>query len=159
MAEPVLTALAIAAIAGTGLNAGLFFAFSNFVMAALARAGQARGMAAIQAINITVLNPLFMLVFFGTGLLSLAVALAAVLPWGGEPAWTALIAAVLYNVGCVGVTLRCNVPLNNALAQADAKVPASADLWARYLREWTMWNHVRTIASLAASVLLVLSIL
>ena len=36
--------------------------------------------------------------------------------------------------------------------------PASigiAPVWAQYLKDWTLWNHVRTIASLVATVLFI----
>jgi uncharacterized protein (TIGR02246 family) len=49
------------------------------------------------------------------------------------------------------VTIACNVPLNDALAAVD---PSSADagrVWTNYLKNWTTWNHVRTIAALAAA--------
>ena len=48
------------------------------------------------------------------------------------------------------VTMLFNVPLNNALQTVDAASADAATTWARYLREWTIWNHVRTVASTAA---------
>ena len=59
-------ALKLLAALGCGLMAGVFFAFSAFVMNALARLPAAAGIAAMQSINITVINPLFMTVFLGT---------------------------------------------------------------------------------------------
>ena len=52
-----------------GLIAGLFFAFSNFVMKALASVAPERGMSSMQAINRTVLNPVFLCVFLGTAVI------------------------------------------------------------------------------------------
>jgi uncharacterized membrane protein len=46
-----------------------------------------------------------------------------------------------------------NVPLNNALARVDPSSAAGAAEWARYLKDWTLWNHVRTVASIAAAAL------
>ncbi|HZD26142.1 MAG TPA: hypothetical protein VE631_07765 [Alphaproteobacteria bacterium] len=77
---PVLTILAAL---GSGLNAGLFFAFSAFVMKALAGLPPAGGIAAMQAINVAVLNRVFFAVFFGTAALSLALLAAAALTWPG----------------------------------------------------------------------------
>ena len=54
----------------TGLSAGIFFAFSTFVMKALAQQPPAQGIATMQSINITVINPWFMTVFFGPSILS-----------------------------------------------------------------------------------------
>ena len=51
-----------------------------------------------------------------------------------------------------------NVPLNNALAAVDPASAEAAPLWARYLTDWTLWNHVRTIASTAACALFVRAI-
>ena len=56
---------------GCGLIAGVFFAFSAFVMSALARLEPPQGTAAMQAINITVINPWFMGVFMGTAVVCL----------------------------------------------------------------------------------------
>ncbi|KWE53188.1 hypothetical protein WT53_26425 [Burkholderia sp. MSMB2157WGS] len=59
---------------------------------------------------------------------------------------------VLYVLGMFAVTLAVNVPLNDALAAADPATTHGAALWARYLHDWTRWNHVRTVASAAACV-------
>ncbi|HEX4572527.1 MAG TPA: hypothetical protein VH184_18985, partial [Dongiaceae bacterium] len=66
MIDRLLFALAFLSALGSGLMAGLFFAFSAFVMAALGRIVPAAGIAAMQSINVTILNPLFFSVFFGT---------------------------------------------------------------------------------------------
>jgi uncharacterized membrane protein len=58
--------LTLLAALGCGLMAGIFFAFSAFVMKALSRLPASEGMAAMQAINVAILNPLFFVVFFGT---------------------------------------------------------------------------------------------
>ena len=64
--------LIFAAAIGCGLVAGIFFAFSSFVMAALGRLPSDHGIAAMNAINVTVINPMFFLAFFGTAALCLA---------------------------------------------------------------------------------------
>jgi uncharacterized membrane protein len=61
-----LFSLTFTAAIGCGLIAGVFFAFSTFVMPALARLQPAQGIAAFQSINITVYNPWFMGAFLGT---------------------------------------------------------------------------------------------
>lgn len=147
------TALALAASLGCGLVGGIFFAFSNFVMAALGSLPGAQGAEAMRAINRTVLNPLFLGTLLGTVALSLA---AAAMARAGAAQAAALAGAVLYGVGCVGVTILANVPLNNRLAAAAGK-PQGTAVWSSYLRQWTRWNSVRTVASLAASTLLAVS--
>lgn len=143
-------AVTITAALGCGLMAGLFFAFSVSVMAALAQRPPAEGMATMQAINVAILNPVFGTVFFGTLLLCVAGAALAVWRWQEPGAAYLLIGSTLYIVGGVALTVLVNVPLNNALAVAMPASAESASLWADYLSRWTAWNHVRTAACLAA---------
>lgn len=131
--------------------AGIFFAFSNFVMQALARIPAAQGMRAMQAINRTVLNRLFLSLFLGTALLCLLLALVALLCWSGTLSPLLLGGSALYLLGNFVVTAACNVPRNEALARIDAAAPDAAAHWRTYLREWTRWNHVRTVTALAAA--------
>ena len=69
-----------------------------------------------------------------------------------------LVGGVLYVVGMFVFTMVFNVPLNNALAAVDPASVEAAEVWARYLKDWTFWNHVRTVASALASVLFVYAI-
>jgi hypothetical protein len=62
----MIDVLTFAAAIGAGLVAGIFFAFSSFVMRALARIAPPQGIAAMQSINVAVINPVFMAVFLGT---------------------------------------------------------------------------------------------
>jgi uncharacterized membrane protein len=144
--------LLVSATTGAGLVGGIFFAFSNFVMPALAQQPGIDGARAMQSINVTVLNPLFFVVFFGTGLIALAVALATPLAWSAPGAILSWIAAALYLFGTLGITMVFNVPLNDRLASA-APESNLAQTWNHYLRDWTWWNHVRTIAALLAAAL------
>jgi uncharacterized membrane protein len=138
---------------GCGLVAGVFFAFSTFVMSALARLQPAQGIAAMQSINITVINPWFMTAFLGTAAACLFLAVSALLKWNQPGAAYLLIGSLLYLVGTLGVTMVFNVPLNDALANVKPDSVDGANLWASYLTNWTFWNHIRTIAALAASAL------
>lgn len=136
---------------GCGLVAGVFYAFSAFVMKALGILPAAQGIAAMQSINIVVINRWFMAAFFGTALLCIAMAVAAFRGWS-EPGsrWLAAGAA-LYLGGTILVTMLCNVPRNNALAVVQPSSAEAATLWTIYLSTWTFWNHVRTAAAFAAS--------
>lgn len=135
---------------GCGLMAGLYFAFSAFIMTAFSRLPPANGTAAMNAINVAILNPLFFTVFFGTAAMCLVLAIAALADWQATPSAWLLAGSLLYLVGNIVVTIIFNVPLNNALAAAP--VTANADsVWARYLTVWTAWNHVRALACLAAT--------
>jgi uncharacterized membrane protein len=144
-----LLALTLVTALGAGLVAGAFFAFSTFVMAALGRVPAPEGIRAMQQINITVINPWFMGALFGTGLASLAVIVAALAGWDSSYSPYLVAAGGLYVVGYIAVTMAFNVPRNNVLAALDPEAPEAAGTWRRYLVEWTAWNTVRTVASLA----------
>ncbi|MCR9222304.1 MAG: DUF1772 domain-containing protein [Alphaproteobacteria bacterium] len=146
-----IDALAVATALGAALVAGVFFAFSSFVMAALGRLPAPAGIAAMQAINVTVLRFSFLGLFLGTAVGAAALVLASALR-AEEP----LLAAggALYLLGCFLVTGTRNVPLNKALALAAPDSAEGAALWARYLRDWTRWNHLRTAAALVAAALI-----
>jgi uncharacterized membrane protein len=136
---------------GAGLVAGIFFAFSAFIMTALGRLTPEGGISAMQSINVVVLNPAFFFVFFGTAILSLVLAIAALFGGSGASVPYLLAGSLLYLVGTILVTIVFNVPLNNRLASVSAKSAEGAAVWTRYLSAWVAWNHVRTAASFAAS--------
>ncbi len=147
----MLFALTLLAALGSGLIAGVFFAFSTFVMRALARLPAAAGIAAMQAINVTVLNRWFLGTFLGTGAACVALALAAIVQWPEPGTGWRLLGGVLYLGGTLLVTILFNVPRNEALARVAPPSAEGAALWARYRQTWTVWNHVRTAAALAAA--------
>ena len=136
---------------GCGLVAGVFFAFSVFVMNALSRLPAHEGIAAMQAINVAVISPWFMIAFLGTAVASLLAMACAVRRWHEPGAGYLLLGSALYLVGSVLVTMAFNVPRNNALASIAPTDARAASLWAGYVASWTAWNHVRTVASLAAA--------
>jgi uncharacterized membrane protein len=158
MTDTLLFVLRLAAVLGAGLMAGLFFVFSNTVMAALGRLQPAEGIAAMQSINRVILNPLFLTVFLATPAVCALVVLSSLWRWNDPGAAWLLAGAVVYIAGGFLVTVFVNVPMNNAL---DAAQPASAEgaaLWARYVASWTAWNHVRSVASPGAMALLVIGL-
>jgi len=143
---------------GCGLLAGLYFAFSAFIMSSLGRIDQASGIAAMNAINVTIVRSLFMPIFLGTTLASLILVVMALLRRDEPGAAMILAGGVLYVVGMTGVTMACNVPLNDALAAVDPSTHEAATLWSRYLKDWTLWNHVRTVASTGACMFFIAAI-
>jgi uncharacterized membrane protein len=154
----LLFAVTLLAALGSGLVAGIFFAFSAFVMAALRRLPVEGGIASMQSINLTVLNPLFFTVFFGTAVLPLVLGIAALLRWSEPGAFYLFAASLLYLFGTIFVTMAFNVPLNNRLAAIKPGSAEGASLWTLYLSSWTAWNHVRTAASLAACALFIMAL-
>jgi uncharacterized membrane protein len=141
-----------------GLVAGVFFAFSSFVMAALRRLKSEEGIAAIQSINILAVTPVFITALFGTAAACLGLIAWAVTSWGEAPSALVLAGGGLYVVGTIGVTIAFNVPLNNRLAGLHPQGTDAADYWAKYVTTWTAWNHVRTSAALVAAALLTVAL-
>ena len=157
-ADQALFAVTLFAALGSGLIAGVFFAFSAFVMNALARLPPAQGIAAMQSINVSVLNPRFFSAFLGTAVVCLVLAVSSLLRWHPPGATCLLAGSLLYLVGTVLVTIAFNVPLNDALAAVEPGSTEGASLWTRYLATWTAWNHVRTVAAFAAAASLTLAL-
>lgn len=144
--------LILVASIGSGIVGGVFFAFSTFVMNALAQLPPATGVAAMQRINVVVLNPLFLGVFIGTAAVSAVCIAAAFFPWVAPRSLLLLFAGVLYLFGCFLVTMAFNVPRNNRLAELEADSAEASAYWPTYMREWQLWNHVRGIAAIASAV-------
>lgn len=152
-----LDVVTLVSVLGCGLIAGVFFAFSTFVMKALGAIPPPQGIAAMQSINIVVINPVFLTPFVGTAATCAVLIVASVLRWNDPRALYWLLGGLFYVVGCFLVTMMFNVPRNDALA---ALTPSSADAvqyWTSYLSSWTTWNHVRTAAALVAALLLIIA--
>ena len=154
-----MTALALALTFATlvlaGAMAGFFYAYSMSVMWALDATDPKAAIAAMQSINIVVRNAIFFPAFFGTP----AVALVAAGLWwkqdAGQVALLMALAAIVYLCGAFLLTLFVNVPMNQALAIATipADPEAARTLWRNYSGPWTLWNHVRTVASFVSLLL------
>ncbi len=144
------TALAIAALLGSGVIGGVFFAFSSFIMKSLARLPSSEGIAAMQSINVVVLNRSFLGTFMGTAAIALLLILLSLIQWGTEASPFFLAGAVLYFVGTFVVTIAGNVPLNNRLAAA-APDEHAVPLWEHYVERWTQFNTLRTMSAIASA--------
>ena len=144
-------AMTLLAALGCGLVAGVFFAFSTFVMKALSRLPPGEGIAAMQSINVAVLNPWFLAAFLGTAVACVMALVSSLLRWQEPEAVYLLVGSTLYLAGSLMVTALFNVPRNNSLASIPRSDPDGESQWADYLTVWTAWNHVRTAASLAAA--------
>ncbi len=153
-----LFALTLFTALGCGVVAGVFFAFSAFVMKALARLPAPQGIAAMQAINVAAVTPVFMAVLLGTALACGALIVSSLLVWGEPLAAYLLSGGAFYLVGAIGATGAYHVPRNEALATVEPRGAGAEDHWSRYLRGWTAWNHLRFAAALAASATLVIAL-
>jgi uncharacterized membrane protein len=159
MIDRLVLALTLISALGCGSIAGVFFAFSSFVMNALARLPAAQGIAAMQSINVVVINPLFLAAFLGTASACVLLVVSSLLRWREPGAAYLLAGGLLYFVGAFLATILFNAPRNNALAAVDPASAEGAGLWTNYLSGWTAWNHVRTAASLAAAALLTIALM
>lgn len=146
-----LLVLIFLAALGSGSAGGVFFAFSSFVMKALAYLPPAQGIAAMQSINLAVTNFSFAVQLFGTTLLCLFLAIWSLRNLSLAGSGSVLAGALLYLLGAIFVTFVFNVPRNDALDLVNPASPEGARMWASFIPPWTAWNHVRTAASLAAS--------
>jgi len=146
-----LTILTIISALGSGLIVGIFFAFSTFIMTALNRLPPSAGIAAMQSVNEVILKSLFMPVFFGTAITSALLMVYSLWRWHESSALYLFFGGVFYLIGCLLVTMMFNVPKNKVLAVVAATDPKSAGLWLDYVKQWTIWNHIRTVASLVAA--------
>ena len=151
-------ALTIISAVGAATAAGAFFTFSTFTMGGLKRLPPSQGVAAMQSINRQAPTPLFMLLLFGTGATCLLLGIDSVRDIDSLDAKPRLVASAAYLIGVVALTIGYHVPRNDLLANVD---PNSADgiaYWATYVKEWVRMNHVRTIAPLETSIILVLTL-
>lgn len=146
----------------TGLLAGVFYTFSVAIVPALRSLKGTQHIAAMQAINVKIENPVFFLSFFGpTFLLPLAAFLHRSTPQFG---WL-VAASVLHIVGSNGVTIAGDIPLNNKLDKIDVEHLSEAEadqIRTAFQRPWSPWmnfHHLRTLAAIAATILVFLACL
>lgn len=157
MTDMTVYAMTFAAALGCGMSAGVFFAFSSFVMKGLYRLPAPQAIAAMQSINIVAVTPAFMTVLFGTAAVCAVMAAVAVMNWRPESVYL-LAGAALYWIGTILLTMVYHVPRNNALGRIAPEAAESHTAWERYYAGWMAWNHVRGAAALAASAAFVMAL-
>ncbi len=141
------------------LVAGVFLAFSDFIMRSLAITNGSGGVEAMQAINREVFRWVFMTLFLGMAPVSIAIAGYAWVSLQGAAGTVIFLGALVYLVGCFGVTVFFNVPMNEALAGMEVSSDTTRDFWLRsYVPRWTFWNSVRTAASAISAALLLVGL-
>jgi len=144
--------LTIAAL-GAGLMAGVYFAFSGFIMHSFDRLGPEKAADAMNAINEVILHSWFMGLFVGSSALYAALAGWAVLDDDLGGRWWLFAAGMIYLVGMFACTALFNVPLNNRLAKTGDNLQAKVETWPHYFKYWTRWNHLRAGSALLSLVL------
>lgn len=150
----------MAATMTMGLVAGVFGLYAHTIMRGLGKTDDRTFVGAFQAIDRAIINPLFMLAFFGAlvfsggaALLHLKDDVRTVLPWVAA-------AAALYLVVVI-ITMAVNVPLNDEIKAAgdpDSMANLAAVRDAFHENRWVAWNVVRTLLSTLAFGLLAWSL-
>ncbi|WP_299785773.1 anthrone oxygenase family protein [uncultured Marivita sp.] len=147
------------AVLAYALVAGVFLAFSDFIMRSLSRTGGSGGVEAMQIINREVFRWVFMTLFLGLAVASLGIAAYGGIAVRGGPGTLMTLAGLVYLFGCFGVTLFFNVPMNEALARMSAAEDATCAYWTgTYLPRWTFWNTFRTLACVVSAALLLVAL-
>ena len=154
--ELLIPYIVVAAVAGAAMVTGLLFAFSNFVMRALAELDSEYGIYAMQQINEKIINPVFLFFFLGTPLICLVIIVYSLSNFGDRQSTLLLAGSIGYLVGPFGITVRCNVPLNEKLAKVQPK--EGLEVWKDYQVRWQRWNHIRTYIGLISIVFLCLGL-
>ncbi len=132
---------------------GVFLTFSDFVMRSLDRADMAAGIEVMQVINREVFRTVFMVVLLGMTALSVLLVGYAYLYLDGPASTLIMAGGAIYLVGVFAVTAAFNVPMNKALDAMDHSAVEAASYWKTvYFPDWTMWNWVRAVASMASAV-------
>lgn len=149
-----------AAILLTGLLAGLFYGYDCSVIKGLGNLQNDAYLQSFQSINKAILNPYFFLSFMGC---LLVLPIASWLSYkSGAPFYLLTAASLVYLIGVFAVTVCCNVPLNDQLANFQISTATESEISAMrktYEASWNAWHKIRTIASIVAFSLAVLSLL
>jgi uncharacterized membrane protein len=148
----------LVAAVGCGVLAGVFFAFSGFVMAGLNRLPASQSVTAMQSINRTALRPPLMIALVGVAALCAGLAVWALRSLGDRRAVLTLAGAVAYLIGAIGVTRAANVPLNDEIDRVDASSASAAGAWDHYYGTWMAWNHVRGLLCAVGAALLTVAL-
>lgn len=158
--SPITIFLLQFAVLSYALVSGVFLAFSDFIMRSLSYTSGLGGVDAMQTINREVFRWIFMALFIGLAPLSLLIAAYGGIFVGNGPGVLMMVAGLIYFVGCFGVTVCFNVPMNEALAGMDIASDQTREYWTgTYLPRWTFWNSIRTIASGLSAALLLFGLL
>jgi len=128
MKDPTFVLTFLAAL-GCGLVAGIFFAFSSFVMRGLASVPPTQGIAAMQSINVAVLNRWFFAVFFGTAACCLLLAVASFFRWQ-KPG------AALFTVGLCRASSPFDLPRSKTSSPPMSTIlPHKPEEWPRVFEQ------------------------
>ncbi len=141
----------------SALVAGVFQAFSDFIMRGLVLAEPKGGIESMQHINRTVLRSVFLATFLALVPSTLALAVFALFKLSGIGQVLVMAAAIIYLLSVFCVTIFGNVPMNERLAAMAYTSLDAETYWLTYGRIWTGWNHIRTIGAAATAICFLLA--
>ena len=153
MNDLIVNILVIVAAIGAGLMAGLYYAFSAFIMKSFDQIGASNAVVAMNSINEVILRSSFMLLFFGSTILFALLIAAGIFYETTSASWLLISAGLIYVIGMFVCTAAFNVPLNNQLAAVGDDRQEQTECWNHYYRVWTRWNTFRGLCSLVACLL------
>ena len=131
---------------------GVFSAFSEFIMSALLRTNPEGGIEAMQQINHTVIKTQFVVGILAIAGVSIAFALYGNSAFTGGARRALILAPIIYIPSVFLMTIFGNVPMNNKLESLVHTSSEAEAYWPIYGRVWTRLNHIRTLGSVATSV-------
>lgn len=161
MESSIKTYILLVSILFTGLTAGLCFTWSNAVTPGIGRLNDFNFLQSFQSMNRAIINRSFLIVFFSPAILLLVNAFLFKNASQGTFV-SFLIAAILFFIGVVLVTIIKNVPLNelldNTILETVSKVEL-ADLRKTFEQPWNRWHMVRTVCSFTSFALLLMGLI
>ncbi len=146
----------------TGLLAGLFFGFQCSIINGLGALGNKEYLLSFQSINRVIQNPVFFISFMGP-VIVLPITCYLNYKIGGSNLFPYILASTLiYLIAVLGITIACNVPLNEMLDKFNIQSATDAqllDMRAQFEAGWNKWHLVRTVASIVSFLTLIIPLL
>lgn len=158
MTDTYTHALTAVAAFGAGLSAGVYLAFSTFVMPGLRKQSPPHAIRAMNSINKAApSNPLLMLLLVGTGIVCVLLIITACRHRGDAAAEWQIAGAALYLISVL-ILVGYHVPHNNQLMVVDPNAAGGDAAWSHFYSAWMVWNHLRTLAAATGTISLVLAL-
>jgi uncharacterized membrane protein len=146
----------------SGLIAGLLFSYSCSVNPGLKSLADNEYIKAMQSINLAIQNPYFFISFMGL-LLVFPVSTYLLYKQQTDSSFYLMLSSmIIYFIAVFGITMFCNVPLNEQLAKFPVSSALANDISAMrqtFEKPWNTYHTIRTIGSIISFGLAILSIL
>lgn len=153
--------LQFTAVLLTGLLSGLFYGYDCSVIKGLGNLSDIAYLQSFQSINKAIQNPYFFLSFMGSLLI---LPIASWLSYNSSNSvsfYLLLLATLIYFIGVFGVTIFCNVPLNEQLANFSISTSSETEISIMrkaFEKPWNYYHSIRTVASIISFGLTILSV-